>query len=143
MLAWVISAAIGYEILRSDIQLVVVYGGARYLWFEADLVFDLSPTLPGLPSESRKDSPSFSNWDGIVGVRGKYDVTDRWFVPYSVNAGTGESDFTWDALAAVGYRFRDFNAVAGWRYLYYDIGSDTLIKELSVNGPFAGVVFHW
>ena len=143
MQAWVIRPAIGYEIHRSDKQLVELYGGARYLWIEADLEFDLSPTLPGLPSESRKDSPSFSNWDGIVGVRGKYDVTDRWFVPYSVNAGTGESDFTWDALAAVGYRFRDFNAVAGWRYLYYDIGSDTLIKELSVNGPFAGVVFHW
>lgn len=76
-------------------------------------------------------------------MRGSYDLTDSWFIPYSVNAGTGESDFTWDALAGVGYRFRNFNAVAGWRYLYYDIGSDTALKELSANGPYAGVVFHW
>lgn len=143
MQAWVIRPAIGFEIHRSDKQFVELYAGARYLWIEADLKFDLNPTLPELPSGSRKASPSESNWDGIVGVRGSYDLTDNWFIPYSVNAGTGESDFTLDALAGVGYRFRNVNAVAGWRYLYFDIGSDTAIKELSANGPFAGVVFDW
>lgn len=143
MQAWVIRPAIGYEIHRSDRQFVELYAGGRYLWIEADLKFDLDPILPGLPSGSRKDSPSESNWDGIIGARGSYRLNDRWFVPYSVNAGKGQSDLTWEAQAAVGYRFKHLDAIAGWRYLYYDVGSDTLIKELDINGPFAGVLFHW
>ena len=143
MQAWVIRPAIGYEIYRTDRQFVELYAGGRYLWIEADLKFDINPILPGEPSSSRKDSPSKSNWDGIVGARGSYRLNDKWFLPYSANAGTGQSDFTWEGQAAVGYRFKHLDAVAGWRYLYYDIGSDTLLKELTVNGPFAGVMFHW
>ena len=143
MQVWVIRPAIGYEIHRTDRQFVELYAGGRYLWIEADLKFDINPILPGEPSSSRKDSPSKSNWDGIVGARGSYWLNDKWFLPYSVNAGTGQSDFTWEAQAALGYRLKHLDAVLGWRYLYYDIGSDTLIKELSANGPFAGVMFHW
>lgn len=143
MQAWVITPAIGYEIFRDDRQSVELYAGGRYIWVESDLEFDLDPELPGLPSGSRKVSPSVSNWDGIVGARGSYHLNDKWYFPYSVNAGTGESDFTWEARAAAAYRLKHFDAVAGWRYLYYDVGSDTVIKELSANGPYAGVVFHW
>jgi hypothetical protein len=143
MQAWVIRPAIGYEVYRADRQFVELYAGGRYLWIEADLKFDIDPILPGEPSSSRKDSPSESNWDGIVGARGSYWLNDKWFLPYSVNAGTGQSDFTWEAQAAVGYRLENLDAALGWRYLYYDIGSDTLLKELTVNGPFAGVMFHW
>jgi hypothetical protein len=60
-----------------------------------------------------------------------------------VNAGSGESDFAWDAKVGFGYRFQDLSAVFGWRYLDYNVGSDTLLKELTLNGPFAGVVYHW
>jgi hypothetical protein len=38
---------------------------------------------------------------------------------------------------------KSLDAVAGWRYLSYDIGSGTEIKELSVNGPFVGAMFHF
>jgi hypothetical protein len=143
MQAWVITPAIGYEIFRDDSHSVELYAGGRYLWIKSDLEFDLNPELPGLPSGSRKDSFSKGNWDGIVGVRGSYHLNDKWYFPYSVNAGTGESDFTWEAKAAAAYRLKHFDAIAGWRYLYYDIGSDTLIKELDASGPYAGVVFHW
>lgn len=67
----------------------------------------------------------------------------KWFIPYSVNAGSGESDFNWGAYAGLGYKFSDLSAIFGWRYLDYDVGSDTIIKELTLNGPFAGAVFHW
>ena len=80
-----------------------------------------------------------------MGVRGSYLLNDKWYIPYSVNAGTGQSDFTWEAQAAFAYRFRNLDAVAGWRYLYYDISSDNdaPLKELDVNGPFVGAIFHW
>lgn len=103
-----------------------------------------NPAQPfALSLDFRKSSPSESNWDGVVGVRGNYCLTDKWFLPYSVNAGTCQFDFTWDGLAALGYRFKKLDAVAGWRYLYYDLGSDTALKALNANGPFAGVVSHW
>ena len=84
-----------------------------------------------------------SQWDGIAGIRGHYNLSDKWFVPYSLNGGAGESDFTWGATAGFGYRFQDLSAIFGWRYLGYDVGSDNLIKELTLNGPFAGFVYHW
>ncbi|UCC57198.1 MAG: hypothetical protein JSU75_05585 [Gammaproteobacteria bacterium] len=143
MQSWVIRPAIGYEIFRDDRQFVELYAGGRYLWIESDLEFDLDPILPGGPSGSRKDSFSEGSWDGIVGVRGSYHLNDKWYFPYSVNAGTGESDFTWEAKAAAAYRLKHFDAIAGWRYLYYDFDSDALLKELDASGPYAGVVFHW
>jgi hypothetical protein len=141
--AWIITPNIGYTILDNEKQKIDLYAGARYFRIEFDVTIDIDPILPGDPSFSRKESPTVSNWDGIVGARGLYDLTDKWFIPYSVNAGTGESDFTWQAQAGFGYRFSDLTALFGWRYLTYDVGTDTAIKELTLNGPFAGVIFHW
>lgn len=143
MQAWIISPVIGYTIHETDKQSVELYAGGRYLWIGIDATIDINPLLPGQPSTSKKESPSDSNWDGIIGVRGHYQLDDKWFIPYSVNAGTGQSDFTWEVRGALGYRFEHLDAVAGWRYLYYDIGSDTLLKTLDVNGPYVGAIFHW
>jgi len=126
---------------ETDKRLVELYAGARYLWIEIDAKFDLNPLLPG--STRRRTSPSDSNWDAIVGVRGTHWLNDKWFTLYSVNAGAGDSDFTWEAQAAFVHRFKNLDAVAGWRYLYYDIGDDTAIKNLSANGPYVGAMFHW
>jgi hypothetical protein len=141
MQAWVIRPAVGYVVHETDKRLVELYGGARYLWIEIDAKFDLSPLLEG--STRRRTSPSEGYWDAIVGVRGTHWLNDKWFTLYSVNAGTGDSDFTWEAQAAFVHRFKKLDAVAGWRYLYYDIGSDDVLKELSVNGPYVGAMFHW
>ena len=31
----------------------------------------------------------------------------------------------------------------GWRYLHYDIGSNTALSELNLNGPYVGAIFRW
>jgi len=36
-----------------------------------------------------------------------------------------------------------FDAVLGWRYLDYNVGSGTTLKELTLNGPFVGAIFRW
>ncbi len=141
--SWIITPNIGYTVLDNDTQKVELYAGARYFWIETDLTFDVDPVLPGEPSTKVHESVSESNWDAIVGIRGLYYLSDKWFVPYSVNAGTGESDFTWTAQGGLGYRFSRLDALFGWRYMSYDIGSDTVIKEITINGPFAGVMFRW
>ena len=141
--AWIITPNAGYTVIHDDKQKIDLYAGARYFRIEFDVTIDINPITPGAPSRSQKESPSVSQWDGIAGVRGLYYLPGKWFIPYSVNAGTGESDFTWSAWAGAGYKFSDLSALLGWRYLDYDVGSDTIIKELTLNGPFAGVMLHW
>ncbi len=60
-----------------------------------------------------------------------------------MNAGAGDSDLTWGAQAGFAYKYSKMDAVFGWRYLNYDIGDDTLLKELNLNGPFVGAIFRW
>ena len=141
--AWIITPNVGYTVLHDDRQKIDLYAGARYFRIEGDVTIDIDPIGPGETLTSQKESPSASQWDGIAGIRGYYSLSNKWFVPYSVNVGVGESDFTWGASAGCGYRFQDLSAVFGWRYLSYDVGSDTILKDLTLNGPFAGVVYHW
>lgn len=141
--AWIITPNIGYAILNDDRQKIELYAGARYFWIEADATIEFDPLSPGEPPRSETLSPSVSNWDGIAGVRGLHYLSDKWFIGYSVNAGTGESDFAWGAQTAFGYRYTNLDAMFGWRYLSYDVGSDTVIRELTINGPLAGVIWRW
>jgi hypothetical protein len=140
---WIITPNIGYTILHNDTQKIELYAGARYFWIDIDATIEINPVSPGQPSTSQKESPSVSSWDAIVGARGLYYLPGKWFIPYSVNAGKGDSDFTWGAQAGFGYEYSSLSAIFGWRYLSYDVGSDTIIKELTLNGPFAGVIFDW
>ena len=59
-------------------------------------------------------------WDGIVGVRGQVRFAGgHWFVPYYADVGAGTSNWTWQALLGLGYRF-DWGAVTlAWRALGY------------------------
>ncbi len=31
-------------------------------------------------------------WDGIVGVKGTYDLNEKWFIPFYFDVGTGDKD---------------------------------------------------
>jgi opacity protein-like surface antigen len=66
-----------------------------------------------------------------------------WFVPFYVGVGTGESKFTWQANAGVGYRFDRGVLVASWRYLDYDLKSGGHVDSLSFSGPLIGVGFKF
>jgi hypothetical protein len=141
--AWIVTPNVGYTVLQNNQQKIELYAGARYFWIEVDASIELDPISPGEPVRSRKESPTNSNWDGILGARGLYHLPEKWDLLYSVNAGAGDSDLTWNAKAGFGYKFSKLDTVVGWRYLDYDIGDDTLLKGLTVNGPFAGVIFRW
>jgi hypothetical protein len=141
--AWIITPTLGYTVVSSDRQKLDVFAGGRYFRIKFDVTLDIDPILPGEPSRRQKESPSVSQWDGIVGARGMYRLTDKWFIPYSFNAGSGESDFTWGVQTGLGYQYEKLDLLFGWRYLFYDVGSGNAIKELTLNGPFAGALFRW
>ena len=141
--SWTVTPNVGYALRRDEQQTIELYLGARYFWIEFDATIKFDPLLPGGPHLKRKTSPSLSSWDAIAGIRGLYHLSDHWYSAYSINAGTGDSDFTWSAQSGFGYKFSTVDAIFGWRYMEYDIGDDTLLKRLEINGPFAGVVFRW
>jgi hypothetical protein len=141
--AWIVTPNIGYTVIDNDQQKIELYAGARYFRIETDLVFEIEPILPGQPTVTVDETIDIDSWDGIAGVRGLVYLSDKWFIPYSANAGAGDSDFTWTAQGGLGYRFGSLDALFGWRHMYYDVGSDTAIREIKLNGPFAGVMFRW
>lgn len=110
--------------------------GARYEWLDLELEFDVGPF-------KAKVSDTGRTWDAIVGLRGKTDLSDKWYLTYYADIGTGQSDLTWQALAAVNYRFRKVDAVLGYRYLKWDFDDKNLLDNLHLTGPFAGVKFFF
>jgi hypothetical protein len=53
-------------------------------------------------------------------------------VPYYLDVGTGESDFTWQAMTGLGYSWKSVDVNAAWRYLDYDVGdSKPLFRKLA------------
>jgi hypothetical protein len=88
---------------------------------------------------------SLRNWDGIVGVKGRYAFAEggKWFIPYYVDIGTGESKFTWQAMGGVGYSFGWGDIIGAWRYLDYQMKSGKPIESLNFSGPAIAAVFRW
>lgn len=133
-----------------------VYGLKNDAEGTMDLVFgtrllDLSTTLnwsaagPGPISPSGRKDVSDSYWDAIVGLKGRalLGADRKWYVPYYVDVGTGQSQLTWQINAGLGYQF-DWGAVqATWRYMDYDFKSSSAVQSLSFNGPTVGVVFKF
>lgn len=118
--------------------------GARYTWVDVDSELDLKRTGDLLQtSRQAKVSDSENLWDGIVGIRGQFNLNDNWYLPYYGDIGAGQSDRTWQALAGIGYKFRWGDILLAYRHLEYDFDSGFLLKDLSISGPALGASFHF
>ena len=124
-----------------------VLAGARLLDIEQTLTWDITGNVGSIPAPGRAGTSKvqLNNWDGIVGVKGRLSLSaDRkWFAPYYVDVGAGESKLTWQALGGVGYAFQWGDVVASWRYIDYQMKSGNAIQSLTFNGPQVSAVFRW
>jgi opacity protein-like surface antigen len=66
-----------------------------------------------------------------------------WAIPYYLDVGTGSSALTWQAMAGIEYRFRWGDVQLSYRYLYYDMKDDEMLKGVSFSGPGLGVNFRF
>ena len=131
----------------------VVDGGLRLDAFIGGRMVDLEQTLNyalsgnvgaiAAPDLAGKRKVSLKNWDGIVGVKGRFPFGDErsWFVPFYADVGTGESDSTYQLMSGVGYAFPWGEVVGQWRYLAYRFGGP--IEKLSFSGPALALNFRW
>ena len=129
---WVVTPDVGYTVLSGDRGNLDLHIGARYLYLESDI--RLGPD--GIDESS-------DIWDGIVGIRGRINLTEKLNLPYYLDIGTGDSKMTWQALAGLGYQFKHLDVVAGYRYLEWDFDEDSVFDDLSFSGPYGGVKFYF
>ena len=144
---WIWTIAGEYAMVSQPGMTMDVFAGARMVDLEQDINWGLEGNIGGIPTAGRTGDSNVSrtNWDGIIGVKGRwhFGADHRWFVPYYLDVGTGDSDLTWQAMAGLGYSWKSIDVVGSWRYLAYDFGSGKPFTELNLNGPQLSVVFRW
>lgn len=145
--AWVWTVAGEYRVMASPNFTMDVLGGVRMLDLKETLNYSFYGDLAGTGFNGRSGSreASQTNWDAIIGVKGRYAFGDKreWFVPYYLDIGTGESDLTWQGAVGLGYQFSWGAVSALYRYLDYNFKSGGKVQDLAASGPQIGVTFSF
>jgi hypothetical protein len=141
---WTIAGT--YRVLADPASTLDVLAGARLADVRETLDWNFSADLgPLQPARTGSSTDKVTNWDAIVGVKGRlgFGPDRQWFVPYYLDVGTGESDFTWQGLAGIGYSVSSWDFALAWRYLDYHFKSGSSIETAKFSGPLIGVAFRW
>lgn len=124
----------GYNLYQEKSRLDLIFG-ARNL----DMDLGLSTVIMGTPV-----SRSGSNLDAIVGVKGQLTFSKRWYLPYYLDVGTGDSDLTWQATAGVSFRAAKWVDLAlVYRHMEWEFDSDKLLQDINFSGPAFGAIFRF
>jgi hypothetical protein len=116
-----------------------IFGG-RYLWIKGNLNWDFNATggggVIGL-ANSGKLSRDSNSADAIIGLRGQWQFGDggRWYIPYYIDIGTGNSEWTSSANLGIGYLYDWGNIAFVWRDLRYKQGNDEFLRKFDLDGP--------
>ena len=136
-----------YRIVAEPATPVDLFAGMRMFDMKETLRWQLNGNIGSVPLPGRAgdQEASLTNWDAIIGVKGRFALgaERKWFVPYYLDVGTGNSDQTWQAMGGVGYAFQWGEVVAAWRYLDYKMKSGSKIESINFDGPAIAAVFHW
>ncbi len=141
----------GYTLASGAWGNVDALAGFRYLGVEATTNYNLALTLVGPRGNA---GPTFGGagrlsgrdniWNGIIGVRGRINIGESGlFVPYYLDIGTGDSNFTWQTFAGIGYQSGWAGVQLGWRYLSFEQGGNSLVQDLSMSGAYLAVNFSF
>ncbi len=144
---WAWSLAGTYALIDDPGFRLDVLAGTRVLDIRPKVDYALTGNIGqfALPDRSGRRELKEQNWDAIVGVKGRagLDANGKWFAPFYLDIGTGESKLTFQASAGVGYQFGWGDVIASWRYLEYDMKSGKPIEQLDFNGPQIAAAFRW
>lgn len=134
-----------YQIVAEPDHVMRLVFGARMYDNRQRLDWQLSAPLVGYPAVAGTSKLDRTNWDAIVGVSGRqrFGQDLRWYMPYYLDAGTGDSHFTGQALLGIGYAFNWGDITATWRYIDYNFKSGSLIARTSYSGPAAGLTWRF
>lgn len=139
----------GYAIVSTASSTLYLSVGTRHLNIEAHTDWELTAAITGPGGETLLERAGGVTgksrlWDGLMGVRGNVLLGDgHWALHYSADAGTGDSNLTWQATFSAARRFGWGEIIFGYRHLDYDQGADGLLQALSFSGPGFGVSFSF
>jgi len=141
--ASVLSIGANFRIVDTERTWFDAFAGARALSAESTL--DATLNSPLGPVAGASSSVEGDSVDAFVGVKGKVSFGDagRWFLPYYVDAGTGDADRTRQAALGIGFTTKRGEVFGTYRYLDYDMQDDSLLSDLDLSGPAIGVSFRF
>lgn len=139
--AWVFTPTAHYTLVDTERNEFNLLAGLRYLYLDAEVKLKFDGPLP--PDRKRDLSDSGSNWDGIIGFRGRYNFDEKWYLPYYADVGTGQSKNTWQVFGGVGYQFAKIDAVLGYRYLKWEFDDNNALNNLKIMGPMLGFNYRF
>jgi hypothetical protein len=148
MAATVWTLAGGYTVLEGDWGNFDLLAGFRYLGVNSTTNYSLDLTVVG----PRGNGASFGGiggisasrtiWNGIVGLRGRIRLpVEGLFIPYYFDIGGGGSQPTWQIASGLGYQTGWVGVSALYRYLSFEQGSSSIVKNLNMGGPMIMVNF--
>jgi len=144
-LVWTVAGE--YRVVSDPAWTVDLLAGARMLQVKPTLNYsitgDLGPVV--LPGRNGSKQVNETAWDGIVGVKGRYAFADdhKWFVPFYLDVGTGQTQLTWEGATGVGYAFSWGEVSAMYRYMDWNAQSGKPLENLNMGGAQVAVTFRW
>lgn len=145
---WTLGA--GYTVAEGAWGFANVFGGMRWLRVEGDSDYNVTvqtfgprggagPSFGGAGRLSATDNIL----NGIIGVRGRVNLGEGFFVPYYLDVGTGASQVTWQAFGGIGYQTGWAGVQVGYRYLSLDQGGTAFVQNMSLSGAYLAVNFSF
>ena len=131
---WVLNFLAGYNFSDTEKGRHDFIFGTRYLDLETKLNLNIA-------AASNKFSFSDDVWDGVVGVRGRVNLKGNWYLQYYLDVGTGQSDYTWQALAGAGYKYSWGDLTFAYRHLEWEFDSGSALQDINFSGP--GIQAKW
>lgn len=125
-----------YRVAENENSFVDVGLGVRYMNLDAHITFSQSHLLPsGLTHSESVD------WtDGIVAIRGSYDLSSRWAIYGYADLGTGGSKWSGQLLAGAKFTMSRHTALDfGYRVLAEDYDSSGFLYDVRTEGPYLGL----
>jgi hypothetical protein len=117
-----------------------VIGGLRYTGFDDRYTFRVDDAL----ISERRNSNDY--YDVLLGVRYRFDLSERWSLLTHADFSFGDSRGTFMLRANFAYTVgkRQMNRIVfGYQYKQADFEDGDLTTDFSYQGPMAGFNFRW
>jgi len=117
------------------------YGGLRRTALDDD--YDIS-TIGGTPITTLNNDQSYN--DVLLGLRYRFDLSERWRLHTRGDVSFGDSEGTWSLQALFGYTVgsRQKNEILiGYRLKEAELEDGNLNTEFTYSGPIAGFRFRF
>ncbi len=135
--------AAGYELPLGMPFALDLYSGARWWYVKNEVSFVPSSSGAGNPSPF---AGAFSDswWDGIVGLRWRLPITEKWRVAAYGDIGAGAAKLDWSAGAHVTWNpLNSVGLTLGYRVLGVDYDRGGFVYDVRMNGLLLGLNFAY